>query len=128
MPVRLLNSSVIKWPNRARVEAVLKDWVPSAIQGHPETLRLGYFGSYARGDWGVGSDLDLVAVISETQIPFERRTISWDLSQLPVPTELLVYTEQEWLRLQQEHSRFAQTLATETIWVYSTENEQHSIL
>ena len=46
MPVRSLNSSVLKWPNQAQVVAALQDWVPSAIKAHPETLRLGYFSSY----------------------------------------------------------------------------------
>ena len=119
MPVRSLNSSVLKWPNRAQIEAALKDWVSIAIKSHPQTLRLGYFGSYARGDWGVGSDLDLIAVVSDSKTSFDQRALSWDLSQLPLPAELLIYTEQEWLRMQQEQGKFAQTLAEETTWIYS---------
>lgn len=118
MPVKSLNSSVFKWPNRAQIEAALHAWAVIAIKEHPETLCLGYFGSYARGDWGVGSDLDLVAVVSQTQTPFEQRSLSWDLSHLPLPAELLIYTRQEWQRLQAEQGRFARTLAAETVWIY----------
>ena len=118
MPVKSLNSSVIKWPTRRQVEAALRNWAAAAIQEHPETVRLGYFGSYARGVWGVGSDLDLIAVVSQTPDSFEKRALTWDLSQLPVHADLLIYTQQEWRRLQGEQGRFAKTLAAETIWIY----------
>jgi predicted nucleotidyltransferase len=80
-------------------------------------VRLGYFGSYANGTWGVGSDLDLVAVVESSAEPFHRRALSWDLLTLPVPAELLVYTRDEWDRMQAEGARFAATLARETVWI-----------
>ena len=85
---------------------------------HPELVRLGYFGSYARGDWGVGSDLDLIAIVRDTDTPFERRALTWDLNALPIPAELVVYTQKEWEKLMREHSRFADTLSREAVWVY----------
>jgi predicted nucleotidyltransferase len=81
-------------------------------------LRLGYFGSYARGDWGVGSDLDLVVVVSESHRPFAERALDFDVAGLPVPAELLVYTDTEWRELEQRHDRFAERLRAETVWVY----------
>lgn len=118
MPVRLLNSSVFKWPNQDQVEQTLRLWTKQAIKQHPELLRLGYFGSYARGDWGVGSDLDLVALVIEAVEPFHRRALSWDLNDLSIPTDLLVYTAAEWHQLPEKSARFAETLNRETIWVY----------
>lgn len=52
MPVRSLNSSVLRWPDARAVEAALQHWAKTTAQTHPEVLRIGYFGSYARGDWG----------------------------------------------------------------------------
>lgn len=63
MPTRSLNSSVLKWPDRETVDRAVLKWAARASARHPELVRLGYFGSYARGDWGVGSDIDLVAVV-----------------------------------------------------------------
>ena len=60
---------------------------------------VGYFGSYARGDWGVGSDLDLVVIVDDSPEPFERRAARWDATGLPVPADVLVYTRAEWERL-----------------------------
>ena len=118
MPVRSLSSSVIKWPDLSSVKKSIYRWAKKEAPRHPDLLRLGYFGSYARGDWGVGSDLDLVAVVSESSEAFERRNLSWSLTLLPVAAELLVYTEQEWTFLEAKGGFFAQTLSRETVWIY----------
>ena len=118
MPVRYLSSSVLRWPSRAEVAEALPAWVSAAAARHPELARLGCFGSFARGDWAVGSDLDLVAVVDSCDEPFERRAVDWDLNGLPVPAELLVYTREEWDRMQRQGGRFAATLARDAIWVY----------
>lgn len=118
MPVRSLNSSVFKWPDRSEVDHAVRDWVEMAVNSRDGIIKLGYFGSYARGDWGVGSDVDLVVIVDHTTEPFERRSLTWDLSPLPVPAELLVYTSTEWQLLQKQRGRFALTLEQETVWVY----------
>jgi predicted nucleotidyltransferase len=119
MPVRSLNSSVFKWPDRKTVDEATRAWAGSVREQHPGLLRLGYFGSYARGDWGVGSDLDLVAIVTDSPEPFERRALDWDLNSLPVPAELLVYTLDEWKSMSLEATRFARTLERETVWIFS---------
>ena len=117
MPVRSLSSPVLKWPSREAVERAARDWACGEAPRHPDLVRLGYFGSYARGDAGVGSDLNLVAVVEHSDLPFERRALGWDLSALPVPAEILVYTDAEWDRLEQEDGRFARTLEREARWL-----------
>ena len=79
---------------------------------------MGYFGSYARGDAGVGSDLDLVAIAEQAAQPFERRPAAWDLNSLPVPAEIIIYTLSEWQRLQALETRFARVLQSQVVWVY----------
>src|SRR5256885_999234 len=68
LPVRSLSSSVVVWPDRAAVESALRLWAEEAAR-IPELVRVGYFGSYARGDWGVGSDLDVVLVVAGRHPP-----------------------------------------------------------
>ena len=121
MPLRSLNSSVLVWPDRLRVDRDVRLWAGRIAKGKPALLRLGYFGSYARGDWGVGSDLDLVAIIGSSDQPFERRSLEWNLNALPVPAEILVYTKREWQALGAQASRFAESLAREVVWVYPPE-------
>jgi len=94
-------------------------WSIEQAQHRPDLERLGYFGSYARGDWGVGSDLDLIAVITQTSDPFERRNLKWDLDDLPVPAEILVYSIKEWIAIRKRCNIFSRMLNNEVIWTYS---------
>jgi predicted nucleotidyltransferase len=116
-----LNSPVLKWPDGERVRRSAEEWALAEAENRPDLLRVGYFGSYAGGTWGVGSDLDLVAVVRESTVPFERRALSWDLSRLPVPADLLVYTEDEWNRMLARGGRFVEMLAHDTVWLFVAE-------
>jgi uncharacterized protein len=118
MPLRSLTSFVLTWPDRETVDCAARRWAREEGRRRPLLQRLGYFGSYARGDWGVGSDLDLVAVATSCGEPFERRALDWDLNDLPVPAEILVYTEEEWERLISEGGRFARLLSQEAVWIF----------
>jgi predicted nucleotidyltransferase len=117
MPTRSLGSPVLKWPDAQTVHQAVRRWVETVVQQRLDVVRVGYFGSYARGDWGVGSDLDLVIVLEGSDQPFERRSADWDLRELPVPADVLVYTREEWQSLPQE-GRFYQTVMREAVWVY----------
>jgi uncharacterized protein len=120
MPVRSLNSSVLVWPTLAQIDDAVRRWSVPIATDHPELARLGYFGSYARGNWGVGSDLDLIAVVTSAGERFDRRALAWDMTALPVPTEILIYTEAEWRDLERQGGRFAEMLARDTVWVFSS--------
>ena len=123
MPVRSLSSSVLRWPKRSEVDAALRLFAVREARRRPDLILLGYFGSYARDDAGVGSDLDIVAVLQSEDRPFERRAVSWDTSALPVPADLLIYTFEEWQSLLQRGGQFAATMQTETVWVYARNSE-----
>ncbi len=80
MPVKSSTSSVIRWPDKATVAAAAQRWAAAEATRRPGLRRLGYFGSYAVGNWGVGSDLDLVAVVDDDARPFVERGRDWDLT------------------------------------------------
>lgn len=117
MPVRLLSSSILKWPDARTVDRAIRRWADDIGQRHEDVQRIGYFGSYARGDWGVGSDLDIVIVVRSSEQPFEHRAAKWDMTEFPVPVDVLVYTEEEWQSLVRE-GRFASTVLKEVVWVF----------
>ena len=95
MPVRSSSSSVLAWPDQRQVEQAFAQWARHQL-AQPNVARVGYFGSYASGNWGVGSDLDIVVVVHESGEPFVRRAAGFDANALPVPADVLVYTTAEW--------------------------------
>ncbi len=107
MPVRSLSSAVLKWPDVAAARAAAERWARHAAAADVGVVAAGYFGSVARGGFGVGSDLDLVLVVGASPDPFERRAARWDATGLPVPADLLVYTRDEWRGLVARHPRRA---------------------
>jgi predicted nucleotidyltransferase len=120
MPVRSLRSSILKWPDAALVASEAKRWAEKIAAQHPELVRAGYFGSYARGNWGVGSDLDLVLIVERAEQPFPLRSAAFETAALPVPADVLVYTEAEWEALGRRGG-FGAALHREVIWVYERE-------
>lgn len=122
MPVRSLNSSIMKWPNRHQVHTAMSQWVEQLDNTTPDNaastlLSAGYFGSYAQDNAGVGSDLDIVIIVTESHLPFNHRYNIWDFSTIPVPVEAQVYTVHEWQQLPARQPRFYKTLVEETCWI-----------
>ena len=104
MPVRPLRTSVLRWPDRDEVTSAVAEWARKLIVDDKSVSRVGYAGSYARGNWGVGSDVDIVILVRETSDPFIERARAFDATELPVPADVLVYTDEEWRRLEQGRS------------------------
>lgn len=119
MPVRSLRSSILRWPSRDEVDAAFRQWVSDRERELEGAIAIGYFGSYARGDAGVGSDLDVVIILRESAAPFSQRRQQWDWLTIPVPVEAQVYTQAEWQQLAVNQSRFYTTLCQETVWLRS---------
>lgn len=108
MPQRSSNGSVLRWPSS---ESVLE----AAAQ--PELEGVGVFGSYGRGDAGVGSDLDLLLVLRQCELPIWERLRPWDTADLPLATDLLVYSRREWESLPQWNPKLAATLERDLRWL-----------
>jgi predicted nucleotidyltransferase len=110
MPVRSLNTSVLRWPDQRQVQAALAEWSRRVRREDARVVRVGYAGSYARGDWGVGSDVDIVVLLREAREPFIERARRFDATALSVPADVLVYTQEEWASLVARGSEFRPTV------------------
>jgi len=109
MPVRSSGSSILRWPDQAEVDAAVRRFA-NDLAARSEVMRVGYFGSYLNGNWGVGSDVDIVILVDHSDEPFTRRALAFDVSSLPVPADVFVYTLEEVERLSPTASR-------EALWV-----------
>lgn len=117
MPVRSLTSRVVKWPDSRQVMAAVTRWAEEQAPRRDDLEAVGIIGSYARGNWGVGSDVDIVVVVEHSDLPFMTRAREWIVQDLPVPADLLIYTRAEWEAML--HSSRRGTAAHQEIrWVY----------
>jgi len=96
MPVRLLTQSRLRWPEPQKVLAAVHAWAAEQALRNDGLRKVGVFGSYGRGDAGVGSDLDLVLIDANASGPPRQRYRRWPFEQLPLSCDALVLTEQEW--------------------------------
>jgi hypothetical protein len=85
---------------------------------HPGLQRVGVFGSYGRGDAGVGSDLDLLLIDHEAQGSQYQRLLSWPLAELPLSCDALVLTTAEHNELLAEHGAMAAALRSDCRWLW----------
>lgn len=117
MPVRSLNSRVVKWPDASQVLNAVTVWAQRQAALRDDLDAVGIMGSYARGDWGVGSDVDIVVVVKQSALPFMSRAREWTVQGIPVPADVLVYTGEEWEAMCRGPQRSALADA-QVYWVY----------
>jgi predicted nucleotidyltransferase len=87
-------------------------------QYHPQKVIL--FGSFARGDYHAGSDLDLL-IIKDTDRPFvERIGDVLAFCDYTIPLEPLVYTPEEFERMREEDNPFIEQVLSEGEVVYES--------
>lgn len=108
---------VFKSLDRERLLSELRSWAMDTLSSHPEVMRIGLFGSYARGDYAPGSDVDVLLLVRECEQPlWFLRPLAYDTSSLPVAVDLLAYTSEEARRLREESSWF-RSILSEIVWL-----------
>ena len=99
----------------ARVHQVVDDLKPY----HP--LRVILFGSAARGESDEFSDLDFVVLKATDQPLLDRLKEVALLCQAPGAIDFFVYTPEEWQRMQEAESPFAERVMQEGRIVYEAQ-------
>jgi len=117
MPKTSLHSVKVRSVPRAEVEDALADWARWTAARNGQLQRVGYFGSYARGDYTPASDLDVLIVVSSSEAPRHRRALEFDLRGVPVGCEIFVYTSEELAR-RPSSGDWPRTILPETVWVF----------
>jgi predicted nucleotidyltransferase len=87
--------------------------------GQTAVSRAVLFGSFARGVQDVSSDADLL-IIEETDAPFfERGRVHLPLFRLGIGLDLLVYTPEEFRRLEREGNPLIERVKQEGLEIYA---------
>ncbi len=93
---------------------LLKGVVDRLVQGlHPDRIYL--FGSQARGQAEEGSDIDLLVVVHDSDLPRHRReALSYDLLWgLKTPVDVIVLTQAEFQQASRVKTSLASTVQAE---------------
>lgn len=117
MPVRSLHTAVMRWPGKDEVKIAVQQWCARQVKEH-DTLAIGAFGSFTSQSWGVGSDLDILVIVPQSNVQFSSRAAGWDTLSLPVAVDLVVYTKEEWLRMLKEGWRFPNEVLKTALWLH----------
>ena len=117
MPMPFFTGPVLRWPRSELVIDQATAWARTQQHQNPDLLAIGVFGSYGRGDAGVGSDLDLLLILESCTLPIWERLRRWDTGSLPLACDLLVYSLKEWQTLPQWNPRLAEALGHDTRWL-----------
>ena len=109
MPLDRVLDAAQRWAARLRAE-------------RPEVTRVGYFGSYARGDYVPGSDFDVIIELVDgspaAQMPrLADRSAEYYPAGFPVPVQIVAYTTAELTALHADGSRFVRMLDAEARWL-----------
>jgi hypothetical protein len=124
---------VLRWPSSEAVLLLRRSlrleqariWARRQAEANPDLEAVGVFGSYGRGDAGVGSDLDLLLILTSCDLPVWERLRRWDTSPLPLATDLLVYSRAEWESLPQWNPKLAAVLARDGRWLVEAWSPRH---
>lgn len=101
-----------------RVLEAARTWAHRLRRDHQEVVRVGYFGSYARGDYVPGSDLDVSIELSGSDAPHWRdRAVRYRPDSFPVGMGFFAYTSDELAALGAAGAAFIKAVDAEIRWL-----------
>jgi predicted nucleotidyltransferase len=80
--------------NKEQISQALERFTASCRQ-RPEVLAIVLFGSFVRGDFGVGSDVDVLIILKDSPLPFLERIPVYQPDRFPVDVDVFPYTWDE---------------------------------
>jgi hypothetical protein len=90
-----LTSVVIKSVDEALVRRSMDEFAARLMSIHPEIDEIVVFGSFARGTYAPGSDLDVFIVLSRSEKSIRDRIADFLPGPFPVGMDLFPYTREE---------------------------------
>ena len=89
------NSARPRFANREEALELAGDMARRIMSEDPAVLRVLLFGSFARGDYGARSDLDLLVVLGRCDKSYRERILDLLCYAPDYPTDIFPYTQNE---------------------------------
>ncbi len=114
-----LNSAGPKFVDREEILVIAREMARRIGAVHPQVLRVLLFGSFARGDYGTRSDLDLLIILKESEKPAHDRIADFLQHTSIYPTDVFPFTEAEIRSRLEEGDPFLRRAVSESVLLYS---------
>ena len=124
MRSRSYGSVKVTYFDAEAVWAALRDAAQSLAHEHPEVRRIAVFGSLVRGEAVPGSDVDLLVVSSDTNLPFIERAARYAPAGLPVGADVFVYTAEEIEAMLAEGNGFIRRALDEAVTLFQRPDQR----
>ncbi len=95
MPNPFLSSPTPRFADHNETVALARQFSSRVAAARPEVRKIILFGSFARGDYGTRSDLDLLIVLDRSDKALGERLSDYLQFGSGYPTDILPLTEQE---------------------------------
>mgnify|MGYP005835283537 FL=1 len=96
----------IRYLDHEAVREALAEYVEGLAAWHPELVRVVLFGSFVGDDAVPSSDIELLPVLEDSELPFLDRMPSFLPSRFPVGMDVFPDTREEMERMLGEGNRF----------------------
>jgi predicted nucleotidyltransferase len=90
-----LDSVVVKSIDERAVRLAMDDYAARLLAARPDIEEIVVFGSFERGTWAPGSDLDVFIVLASADRPVHERVVELLPGAFPVGIDLLPFTRDE---------------------------------
>lgn len=113
-----LSSPKPRFADSKKVLALARQFSCRVAAARPEVRRIILFGSFARGDYGTRSDLDLLIVLDRSDKAMGERLHDYLQFSSGYPTDILPLTEQEITARLADRDPFLSQILAEGIQLY----------
>jgi len=96
-----LNTGIFKSIDKVHIQKAVKAYIEDLRRQHPEIERVIWFGSWVNGLPTPGSDVDICLIVSSCDKPARDRISDYLPLGFPTGIDLLVYTQDEFERIQE---------------------------
>lgn len=118
MPEPSSPSVKVTFTNRKQILTALENLIQEWTQKHPELKQVILFGSFARGDYFPGSDVDVLLILEKSDQPFLKRIRTFLPTRFPVDIDIFPYTRDEVQRIMKDPHSLVGQACYEGKWMY----------
>jgi len=119
MQTKSFDSVKIKYLDKPAIMKAIKRLVKDLSQESPKIAEIRLFGSLARDEAVPGSDVDILIILTDSDLPFTDRIMKYMPSSFPVGIDVLPYTQSEIEAMLDQGNHFLKSAMEDSIVLFT---------